>query len=66
MAAYAYANNPSVSLSIYGQVFLTPGHLAIAMDYAQGGDLFNVKYHLLSLKILFNKLCFQTLCQECH
>lgn len=24
------------------QVFLTPRHLAIAMEYAQGGDLFNV------------------------
>ena len=23
------------------QVFLTPTHLAIAMEYAQGGDLFN-------------------------
>lgn len=23
------------------EVFLTPGHLAIAMEYAQGGDLFN-------------------------
>ena len=26
------------------QVFLTPTHLAIAMEYAQGGDLFNVRH----------------------
>ena len=36
-----------VELIDHLQVFLTPTHLAIAMEYAQGGDLFNVSSLIL-------------------
>ena len=34
-------SDTAADLPVSMQVFLTPTHLAIAMEYAQGGDLFN-------------------------
>ena len=41
LMSMGFRGMPGLEFVVPGQFFLTPTHLAIAMEYAPGGDLFN-------------------------